>query len=173
MPVSTSNGTLAASAKPGTYQLKKLREVHHNILRLAALGMKNNKIANVLGVTEPMVGYTIKSELGQQKLAMLRMEKDGQSMDIIAEMKELSPLAMAVLEEALTSPMAKVSEKTKAAEVILSGAGYGQQRKVDINLHHVTDDDIQKARLAARDRTIQLIEAEIEDAEVIIDDDDK
>ena len=159
---------LPPSAKSGTYQLKKLRELHHNILRLSAAGMKQNRIAALLGVTPVMVNYTINCELGQQKLKVLRGEADGSTVDILKEMQNLSPVALAVLEEILMSPSAKDSDKKAAAELILSGAGYGKRQQVDLNVHHLTDDDITAARLAARDKTIELrLDEYIEEAEVI------
>lgn len=152
-PVANS---MPPSAQSGTYQLKKLREIHHNILRLTAAGMKQVDIARALGVTNMMVNYTINSDLGQQKLAVLRGEADNSTIDLVSEMKEISPLALAVLEEIMLSPGAKDSDKINAAEKVLNGAGYGAKQRLDINVLRLTDADILEARLNARNKGRQL-----------------
>lgn len=176
----STNGAAKAAmmppaAKSGTYQLKRLREIHHNILRLVAAGRRQKDVALALGVTEMMVSYTVNSDLGKQKLKVLRGEADSKTVDLISECKEISPLAVAVLEEIMLSPGAKDSDRISAAEKILNGAGYGAKKQLDINVLRITDADIQAARLAARDRSriLGLPEADIEDAQIVEEQDEK
>lgn len=160
---------LNLSNPQGGYDLKKLREIHHLILRLAALGTLTNKeIADAVGRTEAMVGYTINSELGQQKLAVLRGEADFSIIDVIAQFEESAPLAAEYLEQVVLSPTEKTSDRIRAAENILGGAGYGKRERVDIYQHGVTDDEIEEARKRAREKGRSAgIVVDYEDAKVI------
>ena len=156
----------------GTYQLQKLRGRHHLILQLAAKGMKGVEIADVLGISEVAVSYTINSELGQQKLDVLLGQADLETIDVIKEFGELAPVAVEVVEEILLKPGAKDADRLTAAEKILNGAGFARRQQVDINVHHVTDEEIQEAKLEARRRG-RLAGVVIEDAEIISEDSDE
>lgn len=154
----------------GTYELQKLRGRHHLILQLAAKGMKGVEIAKVLNISAVAVSYTINSELGQQKLAVLLGEADLETIDVIKEFGELAPVAIEVIEEVLLKPGAKDSDRLSAAEKILNGAGFARRQQLDINVHHVTDEEIQEAKIQARQRG-RLAGVVIEDAEIIAESD--
>ena len=155
-----------ASQSKGTYQLQRLRGRHHLILELAARGMKSVDIAKQLGITNVAVCYTINSELGQQKLKVLQDQASADTIDIIKEFANLAPVAVEVLEEVLTDPTAKNADRLSAADKILNGAGFARKQSVEINVHHVTDEEIQAAKLEAR-RKGRLAGLLVEEAEVI------
>ena len=154
------------SQKKGMYQLQKLRGHHHLILHLAARGMSGKDIAIQLGVTEVTVSYTLNSELGQQKLAAIMGELDAGSIDVIQEFTTLAPVAVEVIEEVMLDGTAKHADRLNAASKILDGAGYTRRQTVEVNVHHVTDEEIKEAKIEARKRG-RLADSTIEDAEVI------
>ncbi len=159
-----------ATQTKGTYQLQKLRGRHHLILQLAAKGMKGVEISQVLQISEVAVSYTLNSELGKQKLAALLGEADLDTIDVIKEFGELAPIAVEVIEEVLVNPAAKHADRLSAAEKILNGAGFARRQQIDINVHHVTDEEIQEAKVMARQRG-RLAGVVIEDAVVIANED--
>jgi len=157
---------LNLSTPSGGYELKKLRERHQIILRLAALGLTNKEIAQQLGVTEAMVGYTVNSELGQQKLAVLRGQAELSTIDILGMYEESAPIMVDLLEQIALSPAEKTADRIRAAENILGGAGYGKRERIDIHHHGVTDDEIEEAKRRAiqKGRSAGIV---VEDAKVI------
>ena len=162
---SAPNVPQATQAK-GMYQLQKLRGRHHLILELSARGMRNVDIAKRLNITEAAVCYTINSELGQQKLRVLQNKATADTIDLIKEFATLAPVAVEVIEEVLTDPSAKNADRLSAADKILNGAGFAKKQSVEINVHHVTDEEIQAAKLEAR-RKGRLAGLLVEEAEVI------
>lgn len=157
---------IQAAQNRGQYELRKLRGRHHLILQLAARGYKNVDIAKALSITEVTVSYTLNSELGKQKLAALMDKGDLSAVDVILEFQELAPIAVGVLEEILLNDTAKDSDRLSAADKILNGAGVAKKHSLDINIHHVTDDEIKEAKLRAR-KNASLAGFIIADAEVI------
>ena len=62
--------------------LGSLNERHHEIINLHAMGLKNNKIAELMNVSERTVEHTVSSTLGQTKAAMIRGARDAETVDI-------------------------------------------------------------------------------------------
>ena len=147
---SVSSQQVQKPQKQGTYQLQKLRGIHHMILRMSAQGMTGVDIAATLGCTEVMVSYTINSELGKQKLEILHGQADITSLDIMGEFAALAPVAVEVVEEILVNPSAKDSDRLNAADKILSAAGFLKRNNVDVSLNLTTGDDLREAKLKAR-----------------------
>ena len=132
--------------------------------------MKGVEIASVLQISEVAVSYTINSELGKQKLDALLEGANLDTIDVIKEFGELAPIAVEVIEEVLLKASAKDADRLSAAEKILSGAGFARRQQIDINVHHVTDEEIQEAKVMARQRG-RLAGVVIEDAEIITESD--
>ncbi len=126
------------------YQIKVLREMNHQILRLASLGLNNITIAKTLGITSATVCNTVNSRLGQQKLVVMRGAADAETIDIMKEIREMAPKALKVLEELLEAE--KDDVRFKAATDVLDRGGYGA--KIDIrHLHaYLTAQDIEEIK---------------------------
>lgn len=172
---STESGADTSLSLPsgGTYELKKLRDIHHIILRLAATGMQQKEIASQLGVTEATVNYTVNCDLGQQKLAVLRGQADFAVIDVLEEFENIAPLAVEVLENIMLSPAEKASNRIRAAENILGGAGYGKRERIDVYQHGVSDADIEEAKKKALEKGRSagiVVDHQVEDAKVISED---
>lgn len=83
--------------------LGSLNERHHEIINLHAMGLKNNKIAELMNVSERTVEHTVSSTLGQTKAAMIRGARDAETVDVAKKMQEIIPKALAVYEKILTA----------------------------------------------------------------------
>lgn len=157
----------------GLYELKRLREKHHNILRLVVLGVKQKDVAAALGITEETVSYTVNSKLGKQKLAILRKEADQGSLDMLAELQQLVPGAIALQEKVLFDDGEKTSDRLRAAEDILDRAGPSKRQRTEHSHQLVSADEIAEARALARKVASDAgIIVDVEDATVIDDDED-
>ena len=58
------------------YEIKALWQRSHEIINLAARGYKQSDIADILNISEACVSMTLNSELGQKKLADIRIVRD-------------------------------------------------------------------------------------------------
>lgn len=162
--------TAIQQAQPSNcYQLKRLRGIHHQIIRMSAQGMKGVDIAATLDVTDVMVSYTLNSEIGRQKLAVLNGEADMSSIDVMREFSSLAPLAMEMVEDILLNTAAKDSDRLMAADKILSGAGLLKTGSVDINVHHTTDDELKEVKLKAREMGKFLAYKRKQEEEQVVD----
>lgn len=155
--------SLARQATSG-YELQKLRENHHLILRLYATGRFTQKqIAELLGVTEVMVNYTVNSGLGQQKLAVMRGEADGSAIELMKELFNLAPVAVEELESIMTDRSVKASVRARVALGLLDRAGYNPTQKIAI-AKHVDDEVLEAAKRKALEQGIasgQIVDATI------------
>lgn len=157
----------------GLYELQRLREIHHNVLRLVAVGVKQKDVAKALGVTEVMVSYTVNSTLGKQKLKILRQEADQSSLDMLAELQQLVPGAIALQEKVLFDENEKTSTRLRAAEDILDRAGPSKKQRTEHSHQLVSSEEIAEARkLALQGAKDAGILVDVEDATVIDDDED-
>ena len=48
------------------YQVEQMWDIHHEVVRLALIGMKSVDIADHLGITPVMVSYTLRSPIVQE-----------------------------------------------------------------------------------------------------------
>jgi hypothetical protein len=131
--------------------------------------MKGVDIAATLDVTDVMVSYTLNSEIGRQKLAVLNGEADMSSIDVMREFSSLAPLAMEMVEDILLNTAAKDSDRLMAADKILSGAGLLKTGSVDINVHHTTDDELKEVKLKAREMGKFLAYKRKQEEEQVVD----
>jgi len=143
---------------------------------MIARGDDQKTVAKSLGVTEQMVSYTVNSDLGKQKLKVLRGEADAHTIDIMAELANLGPLAVGVYEDILTSPGSKDETRLRAAEGVLASQGVGRNSNVTVTHKMATGDELAEARQLARDRAISAgiiaPQKDIEDAIIISNDDE-
>ena len=133
------------------YQIEQLWEVHHEVCRLALIGMKQVDIANHLGVSPVMVSYTLRSPIVQRQLNQLKAVRDLDAIDVSKEIQELAPRAVKVLEELMDNELPNI--KLKAATDILDRAGHAAVRTLRTeNIHaHFTADEISDIKKRARE----------------------
>ncbi len=162
------DGSLPISAPVSTSNLKKLRAIHGDILRLHHTGMSNNDIAKNVGVSICTVNYTIQSVPGQERLRELRLLSDNDSIEIAKKLRAIAPEAVDMLKDimhdALEGEVISVPTRLRAAESLLDRGGWG---KVSKSFVTVKDDDGIINEIKERARKMGLIpDVPIFDAEV-------
>lgn len=133
------------------YQIEQMWELHHEVCRLALIGMKQIDIANHLGVSPVMVSYTLRSPIVQRQLNQLKAVRDLEAIDVSKEIQELAPRAVKVLEELMENELPNI--KLKAATDVLDRAGHAAVRTLRTeNIHaHFTADEISDIKKRARE----------------------
>lgn len=138
------------NTKPGRHDLKKLKQVHHEIALLAVLGYGHKQIAEKLDVTPVMVSYTLESTLVKKKLEILRGARDHEALDVRERLRELAPLSLDELEQLMLHPNTKPEVKRDIAQDFLDRAGFSPVHKTANVNEALTTDDINEIKDLAR-----------------------
>ena len=149
------------------YQVEQMWELHHEVCRLALIGMKQVDIATHLGVSPVMVSYTLRSPIVQRQLNQLKAVRDIDAIDVAKEIQALAPRAVRVLDELMDSELPNI--KLKAATDILDRAGHAAVRTLRTeNIHaHFTPDEIKDIKKRAQE--VGLLTDIMYDKEDVID----
>ena len=118
------------------YNIQKLWDVHHEILRLTLMGLKAVDIATMLGVTPAMVSYTQNSTIAKRQLAVMRGARDAHAVDVAKKIQELQPAAVQKLSELMESETEAIS--LKAAMTILDRGGNAPVQRVQADHRHLS-----------------------------------
>jgi predicted transcriptional regulator len=89
----------AAPGERKTYDIKQFWQVHHEIVNLAAQGFKQTEIAYILGITPQTVSNTLNSTLGEEKLSLMRLERDADAKLMIERVRVLRDKALKVYQK--------------------------------------------------------------------------
>lgn len=117
------------TGKRQKYSLINLTPRGHEIVRRSVLGQSRADIAKELGVSPQTVTLTNQCATGIEKTKMLQEARDGHFLAVTERIREASVTAAKVLQEILTDPMAKHSDKITAARDLLDRAGHGAVAK--------------------------------------------
>ena len=143
------------------YQIQKLWDIHHEILRLLLLGWQPVKIAETLGVTPVMVSYTANSELVKRRLEVMRGARDAEALDLSVEIKRFAPEAFEMLQVIMRT---SDSEKNKIAIAMdaMDRDGYAPPKVIEGRfLHaHFTTEEIEDMKRRAKESG-QVVEGEL------------
>ena len=151
---------------PTYHDLKKMKQIHHEIAMLAITGTRKNDIARKLDVTPAMVRYTLESTIVKKKLAILRGERDKRAIDVSTRLKELAPLSLDELENLLLHPNTGENTRRMVAQDLLDRAGYSAVQKHADVTEKLTTEDINEIKNIARENGMVLSEKpEPEEAE--------
>lgn len=90
---------------------QKLRNSHHNVARLAALGMKNIQIAERVGMTRERVGVLLKSPAMQELVASYRERIDEVFVDSVDAYFDLATRNMVAAERHIADRIDDLDEK--------------------------------------------------------------
>lgn len=153
--------SLPQTHKP--YQIEQMWEIHHEICRLALLGMHQVDIATHLGIHPVTVSYVLRSPIVKRQLEQLKAVRDLEAIDVSVEIKNLAPKAVRVMDELLDSDLPNL--KFKAAADILDRAGHAAIKTLRTeNIHaHFTSEEIADIKKRAREvglLTDNIIEVE-------------
>ncbi len=155
------------SPKTTTYDLQKLRGIHNEILRMHLLGVKNSDIARDLDVTPQMVCYTVKSELGQERIKDLNGLADDDAIDIKAKIIETLPDSVELLKKVMRGDTEfddlTTTTRVRAAESLLDRGGFGKVQQVRGTVQHEVLIGAQRIKETARE--LGYIQDEVIDVE--------
>jgi len=137
-------------ALPGerkTYDIKQLWQRNHEILQMTLVGMKPKDIAKILDIHPQTVSNTVNSELGREKLSLMRQERDNGVVDVAREVAEMLPKALGIYNSILEGDE-KISkmQKETADTLVMDIGGYRAPTKVQSeSAHlHLTKDDVEE-----------------------------
>lgn len=124
------------------YKVHTLREIHHEICRLAVTGMKPSVIASELGVGKAVVEYTLQSPLGRYKVTELRTQRDKEASSIAERITAVAGRAMDYLEKVVDGEeAAHVGLRVKVAGDFLDRAGHAKvSRNMNLNINTGLDE---------------------------------
>ena len=148
-----------------TYNIAKANERHHQVARLAALGMRHKDIAAKLGITTAMVRYTLKSELLAGKIEMIRGTMDKEATDLWREINEAAADAVHVCTEAMNNPEIPISERLRQGRDFMDRAGFVAPKRVQVSAKVALFDADKVAELRQRAEAVQLT-ARLEEQDV-------
>lgn len=132
------------------YSVKRVWESHKEIMRRVLLGQKNVEIAKALGITPQTVSNVRNNPLVREQLSMLESLRDNRTVDISRDIKELSPLALAVMKAAMEDPGSPWGVKVRAAMDLLDRSGNQAPKQVQVLHAHLTHEAIQDIKDRAR-----------------------
>ena len=151
-----------------TYTVKKIWESHKEIMRRVLLGQKNVDIARALGITPQTVSNVRNNPLVRDQISLLEDIRDNRAVDISRDIKELSPIALKVMETAMQDPGSPWGVKVRSAMDLLDRAGWQAPKQVNVVHAHLTHEAIQDIKDRARRIGISPNQAqEVEEAQVV------
>lgn len=154
------DGRRTADGEKG-YSLTQIWDIHHEIVRMLALGFKPKMIAEQLQITEQTVSNVRNNPLVKQRLTELQLARDASVMEVRKQVAELVPKAIKVLDDVMESDAARNSDKLRAALGILDNT-LPRQSNIQHSGGVVTTEDIREIL----DRGRNKVEAEYEVEEV-------
>jgi DNA-binding CsgD family transcriptional regulator len=104
-----------------TYDIKGMWQRSHEIVNLAARGLKNVEIAEVLNIHEQTVSNTLNSDLGQKKLAELRGARDNEAKIVSEKIRVLTNKAIETYHEIFDNENgeATLKDRKEVADTVL------------------------------------------------------
>ena len=94
-------------------EIKQLWQRSHEIVTLAVRGFKNTEIAEILNINPVTVSNTLNSELGELKLADLRLERDIETKKVTEKVRVLTNKALNVYHEIFDDESGEIGLKGK------------------------------------------------------------
>ena len=136
------------------YELTHMWERHHEIVRLAVMGLPEVKIASILKCSPQNISDTLNSTIVKDKLAKMRLSRDNMAVDVGDRLRKLAPAAVAKVKEVMEKGDMRTS--FAAAKDILDRTGYVAPQRIDVRkmVAHVTSDDIERIKQRQRDKGV-------------------
>lgn len=152
------------------FKVAEIQAIHHQIKRFILAGMSNVDIARALNVSPQMVSATKNSPVIKEQLEIMQGAADAEAVDIQTRIKELSPVALANLQEVVvhgTLHGENVPDTLIAKEsntVLDRYLGKPTQNIHSSGVHaHLTADDIAQMR----QRALEAAGEPVPEAEVV------
>ena len=143
------------------YEVQKIWDRHHQMKRLAILGLSYRQIANACGVTEVTVRNVLSSPLMKQQLELMQAAADAETIDVNAKIKKMAEKAVTYLDELLSNEDAPTSLRAKIAMDTLDRAGFPKHTSISGQVFHahLTKEDIDRLKSETVEQ-VDVIEGE-------------
>ena len=155
------------------YEIQHMWDRHHEIVRMTLIGESPETIANRLGITTQTVSNTLNSRMVQDKLAILRAERDASSVDVAKAIRELAPKAITVMATLLDENNemgVSHSVRLRAAQDMLDRNGHAAPKVIEAKHMHGVFSREDLEEIKAKGQALALESGMIvEDAEVVND----
>ena len=150
------------------YQIQKLWDIHHEIIRLLLLGWTHKAIADTLGVTSVTVSYTANSELVKRQLEVMRGARDAEALDLSVEIKRFAPEAFETLQVIMRDANTHEKHKIAIAMDALDRAGYAPPKVIEGRFMHAhfTAEEIEEMKKRSKESG-QVVEGELAESNSI------
>ena len=131
-------------------EIKRVRQTHHTLARLLALGMADGEAAAAVGLSPSRVSILKSDPTFQSLLAVYHQNQDAIVLDIMKKVQEVGSLALEEVRDRLLEEPEKVtnSQLLEIATAALDRLGHGPTQKVAIA--HVDINSIKERAAAAR-----------------------
>ena len=147
------------------YEVTRLWDKHHEVIRLIVLGFGNKEIAELVGIGHHMISAIRNSEIPQRHIKVLQAARDSKCVDVSRALLEDAPKSLQLLMDVRDGEeAADIRLRASVAQDLLSRAGYGKVQKVQGAVVHGVVSEETLARVKAR-RAEGAVEAEFEEAE--------
>ena len=116
-----------------TYDIKQMWQRTHEIVNLAAQGLKQTDIAEILGIHPQTVSNTLNGELAQKKLSEIRGVKDDEAKKNSEKIRVLTAKALQVYHEIFDNESGEASLKDRkdvADTIVLELSGLRAPTKI-------------------------------------------
>lgn len=155
-----------------TFEVARMWEVHHEIVRRRLLGQKVRHIAQDLGISEAMVSYTINSPVVKDRLEVMKGARDAETLDLAKRIRENAPQSLRLLEDIISGEVdgqpISIGLRAKEANTMLARAGFGPVQTVKgAFLHgHYSGEEIEEIKKRAVETGLKsgvVVEGEYEE----------
>ncbi len=104
-----------------TYEIKQMWQRTHEIVNLAAQGFKQVDITRILNIDPQTVSNTLNSQLGEEKLAVIRKSRDEEAKVVSEKIRVLTDKAIATYHEIFDDDSGNTSlmNKKEVADTVL------------------------------------------------------
>jgi hypothetical protein len=115
--------------------LAKVREIHHQIARLLAQGLRPVEVSAIVGFSQSRISILQQDPSFKELLSFYRHRKDEVGADIAARLQSVTLDALAILHERLLDDPDAIStdELQKAVNSGLDRLGHGARQTLDVN----------------------------------------
>lgn len=141
------------------YHVERIWDHHRGIIRLLVASngtFTNEQIANEIGCTAQTVSNVRNSPLAKARLEVMHGEADKDAVSIAKRIKEIAPLAVAVLEKTMGEALADEEGDDKlrntGVRAALGALEFAVPKKAEISgvIGHVTLEQIEQMKQRAR-----------------------
>ena len=148
--------------------LKRIRNIHKEIVRLAMLGAKNTAIADELGVTARLVHMVLSNPIIKEEMSKMQLQADTDTVDIAEQIHSGSKEAVVLLNKVIRGDEgdADIRTRVNAAQDLLDRAGYGKITKVQGRIQHGYSGQIGIEAIKRRAREVGIINGTIVEEDV-------